>query len=587
MKSTEIESDESLLEIEHHFRVTAGPGSGKTHWLTNHIRDVTRRSDRLTSVSKIAVISHTNVAVRELLSRLGNTSGSTEISTIHSFLYRNLVRPYLHLMPALLNNTPIMHQDVTGHDEHLPHTNKVHDWLAANNKRQLTISERKSAYNELLKCLRSVSTQIDSTGQAEFTVGKAPFSNEVKELLTPSRLLQYKALYWKSGQISHEDVIFFSHHLLRANPELAGFLAARFPYLFIDEYQDTTSIPAAVVSWMADAGTVVGVIGDPAQSIFGFAGASRTHFQDFSLPGQRDYSILGNRRSTSSLVSVLNRVRSDGLLQQYRRTKPGPKPIFLSGDLSAAIYQAKCHFGVDDSLLCLARSHTDVASIRLAMGDAKTNPWKRLNASEFDRPRFLSVLAESISLSEQDMFDLAVRRVVAVSSSSRKMRKPFGGDAEVSKLFRNGFGMSLLEFAINRRSAVSDESCLSLFNALREFVLGRYPSITLAKPNKSGGFYQAADKILFRDLLSTVRTTEETRRTRTIHQAKGTESKACFVLLREAAIEHLLNPSPDNEEHRITYVALSRACDCLAVYCESIGKVEQLRSLGFDVLASK
>ena len=92
MAATQITSD-SLIPIEQHFRVSAGPGAGKTHWLINHIKNVLHTSSRLQNTRKIACITYTNVAVETILKRLGNASNRVEVSTIHSFLYKHIVKP--------------------------------------------------------------------------------------------------------------------------------------------------------------------------------------------------------------------------------------------------------------------------------------------------------------------------------------------------------------------------------------------------------------------------------------------------------------------------------------------------------------
>jgi len=56
-KSVNITSDVLLIDIEQHFRVSAGAGAGKTHWLTEHIKNVLHRSDRLAKTRKIACIN--------------------------------------------------------------------------------------------------------------------------------------------------------------------------------------------------------------------------------------------------------------------------------------------------------------------------------------------------------------------------------------------------------------------------------------------------------------------------------------------------------------------------------------------------
>lgn len=93
-----INSDYIIDKIDKHFKVVAGPGAGKTYWLINHIRNVLNRSNKLNSVSKIACITYTNVAVEEIMERLKLTSNRVEVSTIHSFLYKNIIKPYVHML---------------------------------------------------------------------------------------------------------------------------------------------------------------------------------------------------------------------------------------------------------------------------------------------------------------------------------------------------------------------------------------------------------------------------------------------------------------------------------------------------------
>lgn len=120
-----ITSDHVFDDVEHHFRVAAGPGAGKTHWLVAHIKNVAKVGKRLTPCSKVAVISYTNVAVREIIGRLDTVADAADVSTIHSFLYRNVVRPYLHLLKDPLGADLIAHSVVDNHDVHFPAYDKV------------------------------------------------------------------------------------------------------------------------------------------------------------------------------------------------------------------------------------------------------------------------------------------------------------------------------------------------------------------------------------------------------------------------------------------------------------------------------
>jgi DNA helicase-2/ATP-dependent DNA helicase PcrA len=84
----------SLIDIERDFKIYAGPGSGKTTWLVSHLENVLEKSKRLGKTGRIACITYTNVAAEELISRLQCNKDRFDISTIHSFLYRNIIKPF-------------------------------------------------------------------------------------------------------------------------------------------------------------------------------------------------------------------------------------------------------------------------------------------------------------------------------------------------------------------------------------------------------------------------------------------------------------------------------------------------------------
>ena len=82
--ATIITSD-SKIPIEESFKVSAGPGAGKTHWLVNHIKQVLAKSKRLGAVKKIACITYTNVGTDTIYKRLQYNNDCVDVTTIHSF----------------------------------------------------------------------------------------------------------------------------------------------------------------------------------------------------------------------------------------------------------------------------------------------------------------------------------------------------------------------------------------------------------------------------------------------------------------------------------------------------------------------
>ena len=95
----------------------------------------------------------------------------------------------------------------------------------------------------------------------------------------------------------------------------------RFPFIFVDEFQDTNPLQTKLIKLIGAKSTVIAIIGDIAQSIYSFQGAKPTQFANFAMSGERElaeYVINGNRRSTANIVNFCNYLRqSDANVSQY------------------------------------------------------------------------------------------------------------------------------------------------------------------------------------------------------------------------------------------------------------------------------
>ena len=120
--------------------------------------------------------------------------------------------------------------------------------------------------------------------------GRRNLSNACLDALSEG-LKQYKELFWANGTLHHDDVLFFSYELIKRFPFILKVLGAKFPYFFVDEFQDTNPIQTKLVEQIGQEETIIGVIGDKAQSIYGFQGARREHFHLFALPNIKDYEM--------------------------------------------------------------------------------------------------------------------------------------------------------------------------------------------------------------------------------------------------------------------------------------------------------
>src|SRR3954464_2787046 len=110
--------------------------------------------------------------------------------------------------------------------------------------------------------------------------------------------------------LDYDDLLLFWAEMM-AEPSLAQDVAARFDHLLVDEYQDTNRLQSEIILAMKPTGQGVTVVGDDAQSIYSFRGATVRNILDF--PNQftqpaRIVTLERNYRSTQPILEASNAV---------------------------------------------------------------------------------------------------------------------------------------------------------------------------------------------------------------------------------------------------------------------------------------
>jgi DNA helicase-2/ATP-dependent DNA helicase PcrA len=110
--------------------------------------------------------------------------------------------------------------------------------------------------------------------------------------------------------MDYDDLLFKMHELLRDFPEVLYKYQHKFKYIMIDEYQDTNAVQYQIIKLLAAVHENIAVVGDDAQSIYSFRGATIENILQF----QKDYDdvklvkLEQNYRSTQSILNVANEV---------------------------------------------------------------------------------------------------------------------------------------------------------------------------------------------------------------------------------------------------------------------------------------
>lgn len=541
-----LKDSKDLINIEEHFKLVAGPGAGKTTFLCNHIRNILANSKRLSNSRKVACITYTNVGVDTIVSRLHSSINNVEVGTIHNFLFKNIVKPYLWVLE---NEFEFNYSQIDGHDVVVPTYSILKEFCEKTSQVYL-LKQQEDLINALSHLEWKYADNNIDIGFSRVYHGRVG-SVRVKK----DSLMIYKKICWKKGIISHDDVLFLSYKIINKQKRVLDILRAKFPYLLIDEFQDTNPIQTYIVSKIAECETVVGVIGDVWQSIYEFQGAKPRDFEQFDLKDMKIYKLENNHRSTKQIIDVLNSIRNDNnFIQNSPDNKVGDRPIILVGNSFKAYEEAVKICGKEE-LYMLTYTNKTANKIKYNLDDENNYDFSHIinKLSTFDDKRGQQIL--------NIIYSIEYCRENKLKESIKYMRKAFRKDKEygdrealqdIQKLIHDYgtfSGMNLLDFYTKHICA-----------------LRKYASKIQVKnkPTKVAEFYSNHSYKEVATALSLQN--DDDSKYKTIHKAKGDEFDNVLVIIskdndnkRELELQFLLNSDKEEEKDKLYYVALSRA----------------------------
>ena len=244
-----------ILEKSGHFVVKACPGSGKTLTVAACFSKLMQSWEY--KRQGIAVISFTNVAWKEIKKKLRdkfNINSPVDyphfIGTIDSFINNYVFLPFGHLEMKCKGRP-----DLVGE----PHKN----W------------NKKDYDHDYAQYFDVVSYGLNDkllypTIQGVFHFGYSKFFNQNgEESGHAANIREVKKKYWREGYANQRDANYFALEVLEKNKDIAKALVGRFPFLIVDEAQDTSEIQMSIIDNLIENGLKnVMLVGDPDQAIF-------------------------------------------------------------------------------------------------------------------------------------------------------------------------------------------------------------------------------------------------------------------------------------------------------------------------------
>src|SRR5436189_5363993 len=288
---------EAVLHIDGPLMIVAGAGSGKTKVLTTRVAHLMANG---VDSFNILALTFTNKAAKEMKERVEHILGNNEarnlyIGTFHSVFAR-----------ILRTEAPKM-----GY----PNNFTIYDTDDAKSVVKTVINELNLDDKHYKPS--TVYNRISSAKNA--LVGPAEYANDYYLQQEDTRsnrpaisqiYLAYVQRCFKNGAMDFDDLLLKFYELLKNFPDSLSKYQHKFKYILIDEYQDTNPVQYQITKLLAAVHENICVVGDDAQSIYSFRGATIENILQF----QKDYDdvkvvkLEQNYRSTQSILHVANEV---------------------------------------------------------------------------------------------------------------------------------------------------------------------------------------------------------------------------------------------------------------------------------------
>ena len=304
---------QAAQQIDGPIMVIAGPGSGKTRVLTYRIAHMIKQG---IDPFHILALTFTNKAAGEMRERItdliGNDARSVWMGTFHSVFARIL--------------------RVEGSRLGYPSNFSIYDTTDSKSLIKRIVKEENLndklykpniVYNRISNAKNSLITAVEYN--QNFNLTAEDESNRRPKLGSLYRT--YSKRMFESGAMDFDDLILNMYLLLSKHPDMLYKYQHKFKYIMVDEYQDTNYAQYLIIKLLADVFQNITVVGDDAQSIYGFRGANIQNILNFEkdYPEVKTFKLEQNYRSTKNIVKIANQIITKNKLQL-------PKEIWTDND---------------------------------------------------------------------------------------------------------------------------------------------------------------------------------------------------------------------------------------------------------------
>ena len=290
---------EAVTHINGPTMVIAGAGSGKTRVLTYRIAYLLSKG---IDPFNILALTFTNKAAREMKERVINLIGDGEARNVWMGTFHSVFAKILRIEGHYLGY-PSNYTIYDSNDSKRLIKNIISDMkLDTKQYPPSYVSSRISMAKSSLISTEEYASDIDI--QAADESARKPY---IKEIYS-----RYQSRLKRADAMDFDDLLFNTYILFSRFPKVLYKYQQKFKYTLVDEYQDTNHAQYLIVKKLAANTEQICVVGDDAQSIYGFRGANISNILNFKsdYPDFRMFKLEQNYRSTKTIVQAANQIIS-------------------------------------------------------------------------------------------------------------------------------------------------------------------------------------------------------------------------------------------------------------------------------------
>jgi DNA helicase-2/ATP-dependent DNA helicase PcrA len=308
LSSLNPQQAEAVKSTEGPLLILAGAGSGKTRVIT--VRIAYLIAEKNVPPNNILAVTFTNKAAAEMRGRVEDLlkgkrlPSAPLISTFHSLCVR------------------MLRQDIDKLDEGYTKSFTIYDTDDSTKVIKTCLKELGIDEKQLPpRTIRTAISSAKNSGKDATDFASATEYTDEKRAAIAKVFRMYDERLNRANALDFDDLLIKTVQLLRRSPETREKYNDRFKYILVDEYQDTNPLQFALISFLTEKQQNICVVGDDAQSIYGFRQADIRNILEFEnhFPSAKVILLEQNYRSTQTILDAAHAIIENNVNQKKKK----------------------------------------------------------------------------------------------------------------------------------------------------------------------------------------------------------------------------------------------------------------------------